>query len=243
MENPSMTPEFAATELESPLHGYQGDRRPAAAGRVPRGLAIALSREAGSRGASIAARVGKKLGWQVYHQELLDYIAQDSAVRDGLLTGLQAAEIDWIESRLHDLKLPSQAVAEQARLILALAVPGQVLLVGRGAGCLLPSASTLNVRIIAPLAERIAYMSQWQRLTREEAAAQVQLRDVRRAEFIQSQYQRQPSDPYQYDLLLNSSALGEELSVELIAQAAKAKQAHWQRPINPSPPWQPEVIQ
>src|SRR5262245_46758008 len=98
------TPEFTEAGPESPLHGFQGNRLPApASGPGPRGLAIALSREAGGRGASIAARAGKKLGWQVYHQELLDYIAQEGTVRDGILGGLQPADVDWVESRLREL--------------------------------------------------------------------------------------------------------------------------------------------
>jgi len=41
---------------------------------VPAGLTIAISREAGSRGASIAKRAGEKLGWEVYSQDLLEYL-------------------------------------------------------------------------------------------------------------------------------------------------------------------------
>ena len=110
-------------------------------------------------------------------------------------------------------------------MVLALGAQGEVILIGRGAGCILPSASTLHVRIVAPLADRIAYMSEWLRLTVEEATAQVELRDRRRAEFIATHFHRQPSDIYQYDLLLNSTLLGEELCAELIAQAARAKLA------------------
>ena len=236
------TPEF--TQTESPLHGFQGNRRPVpATGVEPRGLTIALSREAGSRGASIAARVGKALGWQAYHQELLDYIAHEGTVRDSILTGLQAAEVEWIEGRLRALDLPAAPpVLEQARLILALGMAGNVVLLGRGAGCLLPAASTLHVRIIAPLPDRIAYMSQWLRLTHEQAAEQVRLRDANRAEFIQNHYQRLPGDPYQYDLLINSSLLGEDLCVELIVRAAKAKQTVRERPPAGAPPWETEVV-
>ena len=48
--------------------------------------------------------------------------------------------------------------------------------IGRGAGCILPRESTLNVRVVAALEERIAYMAQWLRLTAEEAAERVRLR-------------------------------------------------------------------
>ena len=110
-----------------------------------------------------------------------------------------------------------------ARAILALAAQGGVVLIGRGAGLLLPAETTLHVRVLAPLADRIAYISQWLRLTDEEAAERVRLRDARRAEFLATHFHRQPGDTHQYDLLLNSSLLGEEMCADLIAAAARAK--------------------
>src|SRR4051812_8217077 len=48
-----------------PMHGYRGDLPP---GRTtaPRGLTVALSREAGARGTTIARKLGELLGWQVF---------------------------------------------------------------------------------------------------------------------------------------------------------------------------------
>jgi cytidylate kinase len=81
------------------------------------------------------------------------------------------------------------------------------------------------VRLTAPLDDRIAYMSQWLRLSMEAAAQQVATRDRRRAEFLETHFQRRPSDVYQYDLILNTSLLGEELCADLIAHAARSKMA------------------
>jgi cytidylate kinase len=114
-------------------------------------------------------------------------------------------------------------LTELARVILAIGARGDAIIVGRGAGCLLPPTSTLHVRIIAPLADRITYMSQLERLTREQAAEQVKLRDTERASFIEEHFQRRPADIYQYDLVVNSSLLGETLAAELITRAAKVK--------------------
>jgi len=80
---------------------------------------------------------------------------------------------------------------------------------------------------VAPLQDRVAYMGQWLRLTEEEAAEKVRRRDERRAEFIATHFHRQPGDVHQYDLVLNSSLLGEEVCAELIAQAARARTAQW----------------
>lgn len=214
---------------ESPLHGFQGDRAPAPeVEAVPTSLTIAISREAGSRGSSIATRAGVKLGWQVYNQELLEYIAQEGNFRQEIVANRTPAVEHWIEQQLARLLKEQNlsqhpALLDMARIILALGSQGEVVLVGRGAGCILPARTTLHVRIVAPLADRIAYMSQWLRLTREAAAEQVRSRDSRRGEFIATHFHRQANDVHQYDLVLNSSMLGEETCAEMIAQAARAK--------------------
>jgi cytidylate kinase len=215
---------------EAPRHGFQGDRAAAVPAALPAGLTIALSREAGSRGASIARRVARKLGWQVYNQELLDTIAHEGEFSAGVFADLLPEAVTWVEENVQRLADENKVSRQRhsldlARVILAVAAQGEAVLIGRGAGYILPRATTLHVRIMAPLADRVAYMSQWLRLTLEEAAEQVRVLDARRAEFMQAHFHRQPSDIYQYDLLLNSSLLGEELSVALIAQAARTKRA------------------
>jgi cytidylate kinase len=194
----------------------------------PLSLTVAVSREAGSRGGTIARRVGKKLGWQVYNQELLEYLAQEKHLGRELLEALDEPAGAWVEERLQQL-VRAQTVSqnasmiELARVILSIGARGEAVILGRGAGCLLPPESTLHVRVIAPLADRISYMRQLERLTVDKAAEQVELRDRSRGEFVETHFHRKPADIYQYDLLVNSSLLGEDLSAQLIARAAKAK--------------------
>ncbi|HTU21830.1 MAG TPA: cytidylate kinase-like family protein [Gemmataceae bacterium] len=215
---------------ESPRHGFQGDRGAPPPRLGPSALTIAVSREAGARGGTIARRVGRKLGWQVYDQELLEYMAQETIVRQGVLDAPPATPADWVEARLQQLIRDSSlaehpTIVNLARVMLALGAQGQAVLIGRGAGCVLPRETTLNVRIIAPLQERIAYMGQWLRLTDEEATERVRLRDERRVEFVVNNFHRDPNDVHQYDLILSSSLLGEDVCAELIAQAARARAA------------------
>jgi len=217
-------------ERGSPLHGYRGERPTANPPFLPAGLSVAISREAGSRGTSIAKRAGEKLGWQIYTQEMLEYIAQEATVREEITANLSLAALHWVEEQLERLQADKRvsgdpALFDMAKVILAVGATGEVLLIGRGAGCILPRPSTLHVRVAAPLEDRIAYMSQWQRLTREEAAEQIRLRDRRRAEYLRTHYQHNAADIYQYDLVLNSTFLGEELAAELLVHAARAKAA------------------
>jgi cytidylate kinase len=229
--NPERAVPVPDEPILSPHHGFQGDRglvvRPPS---VPAGLTITISREAGARGGSIGRRVGRLLGWQVYDQELLEYIAQEGAIRQDVVENLAPAVETWCRQRL-DLLIQEYNLGQNpsavnlARVILALGAQGQVVLIGRGGGLILPRPSTLNLRIIAPLVDRIGYMSQWLRLTVEEAAERVRLRDNRRAEFLATHFHNRGSDLYQYDFILNSSLLGEELCAELIVRAARAKAA------------------
>jgi cytidylate kinase len=212
-----------------PRHGFQGDRGAAAKRRsAPLGVSIALSRESGARGGTIARLVGKRLGWQVYDQELLEFMSQDTVARQGLWDNLPPACLSWVEARLAELCRVlaldrDESVLNLARLVLALGAQGEAVLIGRGAGCILPRVTTLHVRVVAPLPERVAYMAQWLRLTPAESAERVAQRDARRAQFVQTHFRSSSSDVHQYDLVLNSSLLGEETCAELLVQAAQMR--------------------
>lgn len=216
-----------APEPQSPRHGFRGEQ-PAQA-TIPAGLTIALSREAGARGGSLGRRVARRLGCEVYGQDLLEFIARDAASRSEILQRLDAKSAEWVEDRLQQL-LRGQELSQNpsilnlARVILALGATGRVVLIGRGAGYVLPRETTLHVRVVAPIVDRIAYLAQWLRLNVDEAAEQVRLRDSRRQEFLSTHFHQRSSEPHQFDMVLNSTSLGEELCANLILQAAKAKQ-------------------
>lgn len=213
----------------APLHGYRGEEETRTTGG-PGGLTIAISREAGSRGGTIAQRAGEKLGWEVYSQEMLEYGSQNPSLRQDLRVKLAPEAQKWIDDNLQrlledrDLR-PYPTIVELAHLVITLAAHGNVILLGRGAGFLLPQATSLHVRLVAPLSDRIAYMSQWLRLTEEEAAEQVRQRDHRRTDYLATHFHRKPNDVHLYDMLLNTSMLGEDGCADIIAAAAKAKMA------------------
>lgn len=155
-------------------------------------------------------------------------MAQDTVVQATVFDDLPDTAREWAETRLaileqeHELSR-QRSLFHLARVILALGAHGEVVFIGRGAGNILPSESTLHVRLVAPLQDRVAYMSQWLRLNEYDAALRVRARDERRAEFLTSHLRRDPSEVHQYDLLLNSSFLGEDACVTLIAQAVRVK--------------------
>ncbi|HKB01662.1 MAG TPA: cytidylate kinase-like family protein [Gemmataceae bacterium] len=211
----------------TPLHGNRGERPPRPVG--PNAVTIAISREAGARGGTIARRIGKRLGWQVYDQELLEFLCANDAARQSVLADVPPAAAGWVQAQLdrvrHDRGIDSHAEgSEMPGLILAVAARGQAVLVGRGAGFYLPRESSLHVRVVAPLAARIAHLADLLRLTREQAGEQVRLRDERRAEFLLKHFGRRTADPYDFDLVINSGLLGEETAADVILSALNGKQ-------------------
>ncbi|MDB5306535.1 MAG: cytidylate kinaselike family protein [Gemmataceae bacterium] len=228
----SAPPPDAPPETEPagpPLHGFRGDRPAEGPFTHPRGLTVALSREAGARGTTIARKLGEVLGWQVFDQELLDYLLVDESGRAQLLADVPAGARAWADARLARL-LRTRRVSDTvettalARLVLTVAARGDAVIVGRGAGFLLPAASTLHVRVVAPVASRVNFLAQTLRLTREEAEAEARDRDDRRAKFLARALLREPAGATAYDLVVNSTRLGLEGAAQCIGWAVRIKQ-------------------
>lgn len=219
---------YTADALVPPAHGFRGNPEPTTIAR-PCGLCVAISRETGARGGSIARKVGELLDWQIFDQETLDYLLQNDAARDQLLADLPDSAKVWANLHFAQLQREHKRIADpdtasMIRLLLGIAARGDAVIVGRGAGYLLPPETTLHARVIAPLESRVAYFAQLLRLSREEAAAEIQARDDRRAKFIARILGRDPTDATGYDVVVNVGRLGVEATAQFIGWALRTKQ-------------------
>ena len=220
-----------------PLHGFRGAEGGVILTR-PLSFTVAVSREAGSRGSGVAWAVGRLLGWPVFPQEMLDFLAREDEARADMLRDLPAGAVEWagavcdrvVAARRLD---PAGDTAAVARLVYTLAARGEAVLVGRGAGFLLPRDSTVHVRVVAGLPERVAYLAQWLRLGDAEATEEARQRDRRRAEFLATVTDAAIDCPTNYDLVVNSGRVGVETAAELIAALVRGKQL----PAEPAPEW------
>lgn len=217
--------------VETPWHGDRGESFAQDTGQsdLPAAFTIALSRQAGARGMTIARRVGRQLGWQVYSQELIDYLAQEGPPHEQLLAEASPENVRWADDRLVEWRdnlpqEPTPSVIRLARLLWLLGAQGDAIIVGRGAGFLLPTETTLHVRIYASEAERVAYLGSLLRLPHDEAVREAHQRDAARADFLTACFGHHPDEPDTYDLLLNSARLGESVCADLIAQAVRLRQ-------------------
>jgi cytidylate kinase len=215
--------------------GHWEERRRAEAQRLgplpaaPQAFTIALSREAGARGTSVARAVGARLGWAVYDNELLERIAREMGLRSSLLQSVDERRVGWLQE-CAEMFAAVPSVSESAYVrhlvetLLSLGAHGECVIVGRGAAHVLPAASTLRVRLVAALPDRVAVMSQELGVGRPQAARHVEATDAERVRFIKEHFRKDPTDPQNYDLMLSTSRFTVAECAELIVEALRRLQ-------------------
>jgi cytidylate kinase len=201
--------------------------------RAPAAFTIAVSREAGCNGALIAARLGERLGWLVYDRLLLERIAEEMGLRSSLLAGVDEKRMGWLRECIAAFSATpavsgSAYVRHLVEMVLSLAAHGECVVVGRGAAQILPAATTLRVRLVAPLEERVAVAQARLGSSEAEAARWVRTTDRERLSFVRDHFHMDPCDPHGYDLVLNTARLSIEEAAEVIEATLRRFQAHAQ---------------
>jgi cytidylate kinase len=212
------------------------EREPEASPRaVARFQNICISREAGAGAGAVARMVGQRLGWKVFDHELLEAIAHrmelpidDVRSFDELAP---SAVQDWLLPLREEHYAPQEAYLDHlAKLIEAIGRAGESVLVGRGAGFMLPRETTLSVRIIAPLRVRSLRLAERMGVSVRTARRAAKDLDRRRAQFDRTMHRMDSADPHNYDMVLDSSSLSLEITAEVIVQAIVAGRPEFDRP-------------
>jgi cytidylate kinase len=147
-----------------------------------------------------------------------------------ILEGVDEKQKGWIRECLEGL-LPGKEVSDPAfvhrllKAVATLAARGQCVIVGRGATQVLPPASTLRVRLVAPRADRIAAIQARRGLSRAEAEKWVDRTDAERTRFVRDHFHHDPGEAHRYDLVLNTARLGIPACAEMIVSALRRLQA------------------
>jgi len=204
------------------------DRQPQDTVRtVARFQNICISRETGAGGGAIALLVGRRLGWKVYDHELLEAIAHrmELPVDDVRSFDELAPSVvqDWLLPLREEHYAPQEAYLDHlAKLIEAIGRAGEAVLVGRGAGFMLPRETTLSVRIIAPLRIRALRLAERTGVSVRTARRAARDLDRRRGQFDRTMHRMASGDPHNYDMVLDSQSLGLDIAVEVIVRAVEA---------------------
>jgi len=185
---------------------------------------ICISREAGAGAGALARLVGQRLRWKVYDDELIEAIAHRMAlpIDDVKALDEQAPSMvqDWLLPLREEYYAPQEAYLDHlAKLIEAIGRAGESILVGRGAGFMLPRETTLSVRIIAPLKVRAQRMAERMGVSLRTARRAARDLDRRRAQFDRTMHRARSNDPHNFDMVLDTDGLGLEIAAEIIVHA------------------------
>ncbi|HYT88680.1 MAG TPA: cytidylate kinase-like family protein [Gemmataceae bacterium] len=221
MTKPTLPLERQVEALEGAQRHWQAQPR---AGQRATAFTIALSREAGTPGTSVARALGARLGWPVYDHELLERIAQETGLRVNLLQSVDERQKGWLtEATEAFASLPkvseSGFVRHVIETVLSLGTHGRCVIVGRGSFYILPAATTLRVRLVGDLEDRITVAAARLGVSRKEAAQWVEQTERDRLRFIKDHFLKDAADPRHYDLVLSTSRWSVAESAELIVQA------------------------
>lgn len=206
-----------AGEVSLTAAGQRPDRK------VPL-FTIAISREAGALGTTVANEIGKRLGWPVYDQEIIDKIAEEMGKPSTHVRGVDERHFNWLEECLAGLLSeyhvnPTSYLKHLIGTVRALGVKGRCAIVGRGAAFILPPETTLRVRLIAELKDRIKAIGRQRGISDAEAARWIENTEKDRIRFVQASFGKDSTDPRHYDLVLNTSRLSAAECAETIISA------------------------
>ncbi len=209
---------------------------------------ITISRQFGSLGDDVAARVGQLLGYRLFDKYLMAEVAAEAAVATtevvdfsedkyqvrsfldrvfGRSTPRPLGRVGtWQESTAGERIRAAIEIDETygltivRQLIEAAYERGKVIIVGRGGQVVLKDkAEVLHVRIVAPDETRIQRVHDQRIGTWDEAREEVTRRDRASAEYLRRFYGIDWSEPAHYHLVINAERWGVEGVAQLIVRA------------------------
>jgi cytidylate kinase len=208
---------------------------------------ITISRQFGSGGSEVAARVCELLGYRYFDKSLIGQVAAEMGL-------LENERVDFSEehykgkSFMEQLFRPGPYVVAEVPawtqdpsgevtqfikrldklefgnmiqgVILGAYDRGNMVIVGRGGQALLADKpDVLHVRLVAPLGERINRIQQQHGCTAAQARELIAERDRGMTKYLGEMFKVQPDDPQWYHLMINLGKWSLEEAAQLIAQA------------------------
>lgn len=189
---------------------------------------VSISREPGSGGRLIAEALSEKIGFTVFHQEVVHEMAKNAEVGIRIIETLDERGLNvidnWIGSIIQDRHLwPDEYMKHLMKLIGTIGKHGNSIIVGRGANFILLPQKSLKVRIIAPFKERVANISKSFDISEEDADFRIIRTESNRRAFVRKHFNAKISEPLHYDLIINTGVLSIPDAVTAISGILKNK--------------------
>ena len=180
---------------------------------------ITISRGSFSHGKEIAEKVAEMLGYECISREILLEASRFFNVSEGKLIKSLHDAPTFVEKVFRGRQ---QYIAFIRAALLQHVKQDNVVYHGHAGHLLIPEiAHVLKVRIIADMAERVALVKQRQKLSNDEALANIRDLDRHRFKWARYLYKVNIEDPRLYDIIINISSMKIEDASTIICSAAR----------------------
>jgi cytidylate kinase len=202
---------------------------------------ITVSRQYGSGGSEVAARVAQALEWHLYDNEVVDEVARrlgmsadDVSAREERVPTLperiasaMALGMPEVMPTVADLAMqPSddRILVMTQRVMEEAVLAGPAVFVGRGAQCMLATRTdALHVYCYAPVDALVTYAITNLGVARVDARRVVDETNRQREQFVKRHWKRNWRDPANYHLCVNTAWLGLDGAADLVLQLARER--------------------
>ena len=189
---------------------------------------ITLSREYGAGGHSIGTEVAKRLGIEFYDKDIIAGVARESGIDESLIAS-KGEEISTAESIIRAITPISYDQKDlifetEKNVIIDIAKKGPCVILGRCADILLKEAGldTLNVFLYADTAFRMKRVGELIGSDNEALIQKtIKKRDHDRHSYYTYFTYQKWGDYKNYNLMLDTGALGYEKCIDIICEAAQ----------------------
>jgi len=207
--------EIEAKIVQEQLEKWQREKKPENV------FTITISRQAGAGGSEIARLLAQKTKMDLMAGQIIQHVAESSKMSTKVIETLDEKAMTTMESWINSMFVsrhlwPSDYLKHLTSVIATIGKHGNAIIVGRGAGYILPPETTFRVKIIAPLEYRIQSMMRIRNLSRPDAQSYIEKRDADRIAFVKKYFQADAMDPLNYDLVINTEKVGIEGAVDTI---------------------------
>ena len=197
--------------------------------KLDKNMIITISREYGSGGRYVGRLIADKLGIKFYDKEIITKLAQRTGLSEQYIESNEQKKetlANLNNGYYFGLNNSDELFLEETKLIKELASKQSCVIIGRCADVMLKSRkNVLKVFIYSNMEDKINRATTFYKLDKEKAKKEISRIDKLRANHYKYYTDRQWNDHSNYDICINTQALGVEKTAELVCNMVKQKEA------------------
>ncbi len=192
---------------------------------------ITITQEPGCGAESIARRICSELGLHLYDWEVVEQIAKDEHVSTQVVATLEKDPVEgWFADLVAELEpeyslTVDKYVGSLKSILLAIAVTGNAVILGRGSNFFLPPDKKIGLCFVAPLDVRTKNIMQETGMTEREARKHISELEAEYRKLVKRYLQADMRDPVHYCLAINTALVQPDTIVQLVRTMIQASQA------------------